>query len=92
MHDVVRACHASGRTRAARARRGTGGPSGPSVVPGVPLLVTIASFWTMPGGWFPLAGVPTAAHHWSPLRRTSQRLAAHAARAPVMWLTPRPLN
>jgi hypothetical protein len=40
-------------------------------------------------GWlFPLAGVPTAARHWPPLCRTSQRLAAHAARAPATWLTP----
>jgi hypothetical protein len=27
-----------------------------------------------------------------PLRRTSPRLAAHATRAPVTWLTPRPPN
>jgi hypothetical protein len=59
---------------------------------GKPLWVTTARSWTAPGGQFPLAGVPTAARHWSSRRRTSQRLAAHAAHAPATWLTPRPPN
>jgi hypothetical protein len=38
------------RTRAAHACRGTGGPSGPCAAPGVLLLVTFASAWTVPSG------------------------------------------
>jgi hypothetical protein len=59
---------------------------------GKPLWVTTASGWMAPGGQFPLAGVPTAASHWPRRRRTSQRLAAHAARSPATWLTTRPPN
>jgi hypothetical protein len=80
------------RTRAARARRGTGGPIGPCAAP------------ESNCAWRPwaLGRCQVAVFHspacqpplaiWPLVRRTSPRLAAHAARAPATWLTPGPPN
>jgi hypothetical protein len=56
------------------------------------LCATSVVAWTVPGGCFPLAGVPTAARHWAAGPPTSPRLAAQAARAPATWLPSGPPN
>jgi hypothetical protein len=80
------------RTHVARARRGTGGPIGPCAAPES---YCARRPWALGRCQVVVSHSPACQPSLAigpPLRRTSSRLAAHAARAPATWSTPGPPN